>query len=128
MMELRGVRNSWDMLAKNWDLLRSAAAAASTEGQGKALRIAFFGGAVMGLSVASLGLIGIGGFYFPFTGEANINVWAPAWQQPHTRAHEMSHQRFVEVEVVTNVFTMSASTAMTTVEPAMTARNCTSGA
>ncbi|MFQ5689941.1 MAG: sodium/proton-translocating pyrophosphatase, partial [Gemmatimonadota bacterium] len=34
--------------------------AARTEGQGKALRVAFSGGAVMGLAVASLGLIGIG--------------------------------------------------------------------
>ena len=38
-------------------------AAANDEGQGKALRIAFFGGAVMGLSVAALGLLGIGVLY-----------------------------------------------------------------
>ncbi len=38
-------------------------AAANQEGQGKALRIAFFGGAVMGLSVAALGLVGIGLLY-----------------------------------------------------------------
>ena len=51
-------------------------AAANQEGQGKALRIAFFGGAVMGLSVAALGLLGIGGLYtllaadaIPSTGE-----------------------------------------------------------
>jgi K(+)-stimulated pyrophosphate-energized sodium pump len=36
------------------------AEAARAEGQGKALRIAFNGGAVMGLAVASLGLLGIG--------------------------------------------------------------------
>ncbi|MEZ4423030.1 MAG: sodium-translocating pyrophosphatase [Gemmatimonadota bacterium] len=41
-------------------------AAAKDGGAGKALRIAFFGGAVMGLSVAALGLIGIGGFYFAY--------------------------------------------------------------
>jgi K(+)-stimulated pyrophosphate-energized sodium pump len=40
------------------------AAAAKEEGSGKALRIAFFGGAVMGLSVAALGLVGIGVWYF----------------------------------------------------------------
>ncbi len=40
------------------------AAAAKEDGQGKALRIAFFGGAVMGLSVAALGLLGIGIWYF----------------------------------------------------------------
>jgi K(+)-stimulated pyrophosphate-energized sodium pump len=34
--------------------------AARSRGQGPALRIAFFGGGVMGLSVASLGLLGIG--------------------------------------------------------------------
>lgn len=45
-------------------------AAASTEGQGKALRIAFFGGAVMGLSVAALGLVGIGVLYMVFAGGA----------------------------------------------------------
>ncbi len=39
-------------------------AAARDEGQGKALRVAFFGGAVMGLSVAALGLLGIGVWYF----------------------------------------------------------------
>ena len=51
-------------------------AAASDEGQGKALRIAFFGGAVMGLSVAALGLLGLGALYtllaadaIPGTGE-----------------------------------------------------------
>ena len=41
-------------------------AAANTEGQGKALRIAFFGGAVMGLAVAALGLLGMGLLYFFF--------------------------------------------------------------
>lgn len=42
--------------------------------------------------------LGIGGFYFPFTGEANINAEAPSWQQPHTIAHEKAHQRFVASE------------------------------
>ena len=40
------------------------AAAAKDHGQGKALLTAFGGGAVMGLSVASLGLVGLGIFYF----------------------------------------------------------------
>ena len=39
-------------------------AAARDEGQGKALRIAFFGGAVMGLAVAALGLLGVGAWYY----------------------------------------------------------------
>jgi K(+)-stimulated pyrophosphate-energized sodium pump len=40
------------------------AAAAKEVGQGKALRMAFFGGSVMGLAVAALGLVGIGGWYW----------------------------------------------------------------
>ncbi len=42
--------------------------AARDSGQGKALRIAFNGGAVMGLSVASLGLLGIGVVLFIYSG------------------------------------------------------------
>jgi K(+)-stimulated pyrophosphate-energized sodium pump len=45
-------------------------AAANRVGQGKALRIAFFGGAVMGLAVASLGLLGIGVLYYMFAADA----------------------------------------------------------
>lgn len=45
-------------------------AAATTEGQGKALRVAFFGGAVMGLSVAALGLFGLGSLYYLFAAAA----------------------------------------------------------
>jgi K(+)-stimulated pyrophosphate-energized sodium pump len=46
------------------------AAAANDEGQGKALRIAFFGGSVMGLAVASLGLVGLGILYYVFAADA----------------------------------------------------------
>jgi K(+)-stimulated pyrophosphate-energized sodium pump len=42
------------------------AAAAKESGSGKALRVAFFGGAVMGLSVAALGMVGIGVWYYVF--------------------------------------------------------------
>jgi K(+)-stimulated pyrophosphate-energized sodium pump len=45
-------------------------AAANTEGQGKALRIAFFGGAVMGLSVAALGMLGLGILYLIYASNA----------------------------------------------------------
>ncbi len=45
-------------------------AAANSEGQGKALRIAFFGGAVMGLAVAALGMLGLGVLYFLFGASA----------------------------------------------------------
>ncbi len=40
--------------------------AANEHGAGKALRVAFFGGAVMGLAVASLGLTGLGVLYLIF--------------------------------------------------------------
>lgn len=41
--------------------------AARSHGQGKALVTAFSGGSVMGMSVASLGLLGLGLFFFIFT-------------------------------------------------------------
>lgn len=44
------------------------AEAARTHGQGRALTVAFFGGSVMGLSVASLGLLGLGVFFYFFAG------------------------------------------------------------
>ncbi|MEX2467671.1 MAG: sodium-translocating pyrophosphatase [Gemmatimonadota bacterium] len=47
-------------------------AAANTEGQGKALRIAFFGGAVMGLAVAALGLLGLGILYVIYASDAIV--------------------------------------------------------
>ena len=50
--------------------VRTAFAAAS-EGQRKALRVSFFGAAVMGLSVASLGLLGIGLFYVTVGGSGS---------------------------------------------------------
>ncbi len=40
--------------------------AAKESGQGPALRVAFFGGSVMGLSVASLGLVGVGILFLIF--------------------------------------------------------------
>ena len=47
-------------------------AAANTDGQGKALRIAFFGGAVMGLAVAALGLLGLGVLYLIYASDAIV--------------------------------------------------------
>lgn len=43
--------------------------AARAHGQGAALTVAFFGGSVMGLSVASLGLLGLGIFFYFFSGK-----------------------------------------------------------
>ncbi|MCR9105358.1 MAG: sodium-translocating pyrophosphatase [Gammaproteobacteria bacterium] len=45
------------------------AVAAHEEGQGKALTISFYGGSIMGLCVASLGLIGLGSVYWLFGGD-----------------------------------------------------------
>ena len=45
---------------------------AATEGQSKALSIAFSGGAVMGMSVASLGVLGISVFYLGFKNDPGV--------------------------------------------------------
>ena len=45
------------------------AVAANTEGAASALNIAFYGGSIMGLCVASLGLLGLGGLYYYFDGD-----------------------------------------------------------
>lgn len=42
--------------------------------------------------------LGVAGFYFPFTGEANFNQDAPSCQRPFTIAHEKAHQRCVTGE------------------------------
>ncbi|NKB29045.1 MAG: sodium-translocating pyrophosphatase [Rhodobacteraceae bacterium] len=47
------------------------ATAAQTDGAASALTVAFFGGSIMGLSVASLGLIGLGGLYWFIGGDAH---------------------------------------------------------
>ncbi len=49
--------------------------AAHTQGQAAALSVAFFGGSIMGLAVASLGLMGLGLIYYFFGGD------------PHTAHH-----------------------------------------
>ena len=36
---------------------------------------------------------GIGGVYFPFTAEANVNINMPHFMLPFTTTHEMAHQR-----------------------------------
>ena len=37
--------------------------------------------------------LGLSGFYFPFTGEANVNGGVPAVAMPQVLAHEKAHQR-----------------------------------
>ena len=45
------------------------AVAANQDGAAAALNIAFYGGSIMGLCVASLGLLGLGGLYYYFGGD-----------------------------------------------------------
>ncbi|MBU02731.1 MAG: sodium-translocating pyrophosphatase [Halieaceae bacterium] len=45
------------------------AVAANQQGPAAALNIAFYGGSIMGLCVASLGLLGLGGLYYYFGGD-----------------------------------------------------------
>lgn len=61
-------------------------------------------------------ILGFTGIYFPFTGEANVNVDAPAALRPATIAHEMAHQRMVASEAEANfVGTAAAVTCGDTV-------------
>jgi hypothetical protein len=41
----------------------------------------------------ALSHLGLEGFFFPFTGEANLNGDLPAISVPHAMAHEQAHQR-----------------------------------
>ncbi len=50
------------------------------------------------------------GFYFPFTGEANLNVDCPQSFLPSTIAHEMAHQRGISSEQECNFLAIVAST------------------
>ena len=53
-------------------------------------------------------ILGFTGIYFPFTGEANVNVDAPACLLPATVAHEMAHQRMVAAEQEANFVGIAA--------------------
>ena len=55
-------------------------------------------------------MMGFTGVYFPFTGEANVNVDAPACLIPSTIAHELSHQRGIASEQECNFLAVLAST------------------
>ena len=54
-------------------------------------------------------ILGFTGVYFPFTGEANVNVDAPACLFPATIAHEMAHQRMVASEQEANFVGIAAA-------------------
>ena len=53
-------------------------------------------------------ILGFTGMYFPFTGEANVNIDAPACLVPATIAHEMAHQRMVASELEANFVGIAA--------------------
>ncbi|HYE82954.1 MAG TPA: DUF3810 domain-containing protein [Clostridia bacterium] len=54
---------------------------------------------------------GICGIYFPFTGEANVNVAIPESSLPSTASHEMAHQRGFSREDEANYISYLACTA-----------------
>ena len=54
-------------------------------------------------------ILGFTGVYFPFTGEANVNVDAPACMLPATIAHEMAHQRMTASEQEANFVGIAAA-------------------
>ncbi len=53
-------------------------------------------------------ILGFTGIYFPFTGEANVNVDSPSCLLPSTIGHEMAHQRMVSSELEANFVGISA--------------------
>lgn len=53
-------------------------------------------------------ILGFTGLYFPFTGEANVNVDSPVCLFPATIAHEMAHQRMVAAEEEANFVGIAA--------------------
>ena len=56
-----------------------------------------------------MSLIGFTGFYFPFTGEANVNTDFPPALQPETISHELAHQRRVASEAEANFVGIAAA-------------------
>ena len=56
-------------------------------------------------------LLDFTGFFFPFTGEANLNVHSPAVYLPTTIVHELAHQRGIASEQECNFIAIAAATA-----------------
>lgn len=56
-----------------------------------------------------MSMTGFTGIYFPFSGESNINIDAPAAGIPATIAHELAHQRGVPSEAECNFIGIAAS-------------------
>ena len=63
-----GSAGYWGMYTATHANVRTAVAA-NSKGAAEALNIAFFGGSIMGLTVAAMGLFGIGILYYFFSGD-----------------------------------------------------------
>lgn len=65
-----GSAGYWGMYTATHANVRTAVAA-NTKGAAEALNVAFFGGSIMGLTVAAMGLFGIGILYYFFAGDTH---------------------------------------------------------
>ena len=65
-----GSAGYWGMYTATHANVRTAVAA-NTKGASEALNVAFFGGSIMGLTVAAMGLFGIGILYYFFAGDTH---------------------------------------------------------
>ncbi len=65
-----GSAGYWGMYTATHANVRTAVAA-NTKGAAEALNIAFFGGSIMGLTVAAMGLFGVGILYYFFAGDTH---------------------------------------------------------
>ncbi|MGH2570520.1 MAG: DUF3810 family protein, partial [bacterium] len=79
---------------------RRAAAACGMRGPATAR----YGPAKRLIASPLLDRLGLSGFFFPFTGEANVNAGVPAVSFPLVVAHEKSHQRGIGPEKEANFF------------------------
>jgi hypothetical protein len=61
-----------------------------------------YGNPKLPLSSPIAARLGITGFYFPFTGEANVRRGVPALTFPRSAAHEQAHQRGIGSESTAN--------------------------
>ena len=59
----------------------------------------------------ALSVLRFTGFYFPFTGEANVNMDSPVAYLPTTVCHEMAHQRGIVSEQECNFVAIMAATS-----------------
>jgi hypothetical protein len=80
----RALERAWPAVAREFQL---GSAASWTRGRSKGLLIS-----------PLLARLGLSGFYFPWTGEANVNRDVPAMRRAHVAAHEKAHQRGVARE------------------------------